>query len=392
MISPAKQVMFLFNHDAAHQAAHTAGIMGELAASKPQLDVVAATGNPAIERQIRDLIPASQAQAVRWLDLSLPRLWDQLLALPNKIAPVIRLARLHRNIDAFSKADIIVSPERTCLRVKRRLVRNYGSKATRFAYVPHGSGDRNVAYNPELVQFDYYLLSGQKLIDEMVAHGLATAEDCHLIGYAKFDVAGDTPKAKLFDNDRPTIVYNPHFDPKLSSWFDHGPEFLRWVAGQSDRFNCVFAPHVMLFRKKLHISPEYKISRNRPEIPAEAYAAENILIDTDSPRLFDMTYTNSADIYVGDVSSQIYEFLKQARPAYFIDAAEQGQDAYQFWQNGPVVKDIPQLEHVLINHAEVGKTYRTTQERLFDYTINIDPERSAAQRGADVLAGLVNGE
>src|SRR3546814_20802213 len=31
-----------------------------------------------------------------------------------------------------------------------------------------------------------------------------------------------------------------------------------------------------------------------------------------------MTYTRSADIYVGDVSSQVYEFIYEPRPCVFI--------------------------------------------------------------------------
>lgn len=397
--SKKKQILFLFNHDAAHQVAHIAGIMGELAHTQPALDVVAATGTPAIERQVRALIPANHCTAVRWVDLSLPNYLTKLLALPNKIAPVARIARLMTNIPLFKKADLVLSPERTCLRVRRKLHTEYekrrqtrssdNSRPPKFVFVPHGAGDRDVTYANELAQFDYFLLSGQKVIDEMIAHNLADDDQCYLIGYPKFDAVGSTPKVDLFDNDLPTIIYNPHFDPKLSSWFDFGPDFLKWVSEQSQSFNCVFAPHVMLFRKKVHISPEYKISRNRPEIPAEAFAADNIHIDTSSPRLFDMTYTNSADIYLGDVSSQVYEFLKEPRPCYFIDAAGQGSDAYQFWQNGPVVSNLDALAEQLAQYGTIGERYKDTQQKLFDYTINIDPNRTAAKRGADILLKLL---
>ncbi|RDC60067.1 hypothetical protein HME9302_01266 [Alteripontixanthobacter maritimus] len=390
MSTQRRTVLFLYNHDAAHQAAHIAGVMGALAESRPELDVLAATGSPAIETQVRSLITPAQGGAIRWVDLSLPGWMNGALALLNKLAPVIRLARLRRHIALFETADLIVSPERTCLRVRRKLRRGMGNTAPRFVFIPHGAGDRSVSYHPELAQFDYFLLSGQKVADEMVAHGLAAPDQCRLIGYAKFDAVGNGGPRKLFDNDLPTIVYNPHFDPHLSSWYDTGPAFLRWVATQQGRFNCVFAPHVMLFRKKLHISPEYKTARRRPEIPAEALAADNILIDTNSPALFDMTYTNSGDIYVGDVSSQVYEFLRRPRPVVFIDAAGQGADAYQFWQNGPVVTSASDLAEQLADWRETGARFREAQERLFAYTMDIRPERSAAQRGADALAELVD--
>jgi hypothetical protein len=64
----------------------------------------------------------------------------------------------------------------------------------------------------------------------------------------------------------------------------------------------------MLFKKKLHVSLEYRTARLRPDLAPRWHEAANILIDTGSTRLVDMTYTLSADGYIGDVSSQIYEF------------------------------------------------------------------------------------
>ena len=388
-IATAGRVLFLYNHDAAHQAAHIAGIMAELAASARAIEVIAAVGTPQIERTIRELIGEEAARKVRWVDLSLSPAASAALALPNRIAPVVRLARLRANTALFASAGLIVSPERTCLRVRRRLRRAMGAAAPRFVFVPHGAGDRNVTYHSELAQFDHFLLSGQKVIDEMVAHGIATPEQCRLIGYAKFDAVAHRPLPRLFANDRPTIVYNPHFDPRLSSWYDHGPAILEALARQGDRFNTVFAPHVMLFRKKLHVSLEYRVARLRPEIPEAALRADNVLIDTAGPALFDMTYTRAADIYLGDVSSQVYEFLRDPGACYFIDAAAQGSGAYQFWRNGPVLRDTRELVEQLPDWRETAARYRPVQERLFAYTMDVDPRRSASRRGADAIVELL---
>lgn len=45
-----------------------------------------------------------------------------------------------------------------------------------------------------------------------------------------------------------------------------------------------------------------------------------MIVDLDSPRLVEMTYTLTADIYLGDLSSQLYEFLIRPRPVAFINA------------------------------------------------------------------------
>ncbi|MFZ1741563.1 MAG: hypothetical protein WAT93_01850 [Pontixanthobacter sp.] len=387
------KILFLFNHDAAHQAAHIAGIMESMATRHAETSCVAGVGSPEIEHELRKLLSPDAAKKIVWADLSLGKMADLALALPNRIFPARRLARLRTNEDFFGTMDIIVSTERTCLRARKRLRARYGDGAPKFAYVPHGSGDRNVAYHPALAQFDIMLLSGKKLIDEMVSRGLTTPEQCHLIGYPKFDAIDTNRKINFFDNDLPTFVYNPHFDPKLSSWYDHGPELLKHFAKLQDQFNLIFAPHVMLFRKSLHISLEYRVARRRPDVPEEAYSAPNILVDLDGPRLFDMSYTLSAGAYIGDMSSQIYEFLLKRRPAFFIDThsvdlpSEEANRA--FWQNGPVVRSVDELMDLLPHHREIGSEYRAQQDELFQYTIDNIPEQRSVDRAADVLANLL---
>lgn len=380
-----KRVMFLFNHDAAHQAAHIAGIMAQLATNYPEVEAIAATGNPSIEGQIRRLVSPQAAASITFADLSLPQIYEKLLALPNRVLPAKRLARLRWNEPLFSSVDMLVSTERTCLRVKDRL----GKQAPLFVYVPHGSGDRNVAYHPDLARFDYHLLSGRKLVDEMVAHDIAREDQCRIIGYAKFDTIAGNNDVDLFANDKPTILYNPHFDPRLSSWYDVGPRLLETLAGMGDRFNVVFAPHVMLWRKKLHISPEYRIARRRPDIPETVIGCANVLIDTGSPALFDMSYTSNADIYIGDVSSQAYEFLRKRKPCIFIDAAGDGADAYPFWANGPVVRSVGEVVEAVKAWEQLAHEYRDTQEELFRYTIDHDPAHSASERGAAAIAEIL---
>lgn len=386
------RILFLFNHDAAHQAAHIAGIMQSLAETHPEVECHAGVASPQIEAELRKLVGAEAAGRIVWQDLSLSPLFDAALALPNAILPARRLARLRTNQPLFASMDAIVSTERTCLRVRRRLRRTLGDAAPLFVYVPHGSGDRNVAYHPELAQFDHMLLSGQKLVDEMVARGLATPDRCHLIGYPKFDTVDISRRERFFDNDLPTFLYNPHFDPKLSSWYDHGPALLRWFADREDRFNLVFAPHVMLFRKRLHISPEYRLARQRPDVPEEALAAPNILVDLDSPRLFDMSYTLNTDAYIGDMSSQVYEFLLRRRAVFFIDTHswELPEEAPNraFWENGPVVQSVDELAGMLPQFEEIGAQFRPAQERLFTYTIDHLEGRRSVDRAAEVLAGL----
>ncbi len=385
-----RDVIFLFNHEAAHQVAHSAGIAGVLATTGSERTVIAATGNANIRAEVEKLLSAEQIAALKWLDLSLPNWLHCLLAPLNRLVPVHRLARLYWHHKTLIKAAMIVSTERTCLTLKRHWHR-WGSyrDGPKFAYIPHGSGDRNVAIHPALKEFDLCLVSGQKVVDQLVGAGVASPQNCRVIGYPKFDILrGRTPET-FFDNALPTFLYNPHFDPFMSSWFDHGPAILEYFYQRADRYNLIFAPHVMLFVKSVHISPEYKITRRRPDVDAKYLNAPNIRIDTDSARLFDMSYTLSADAYIGDVSSQVYEFLYRPRPCFFIDvhsgAGPQDPPAYDFWRNGPVVKSACELEKIVPDFENIGARYRDIQIDRMAYTADNSDPRPASVRGAEAI-------
>jgi hypothetical protein len=237
------------------------------------------------------------------------------------------------------------------------------------------------------------MVSGQKVVDQMVDAGVSTPERCRIIGYPKFDILrGRTPET-FFDNKRPTFLYNPHFDPHMSSWFDHGADILEFFYQNADRYNLIFAPHVMLFYKKVHISPEYRVTRTRPDVDPKYYDAPNIRVDVDSARLFDMSYTLSADVYIGDVSSQVYEFLHRPRACFFIDTHSANVPGappeYDFWNNGPVVRTAKQLIALLPDHAQIAAQYRKAQEQRMAYTADQSDPRPASERGAEALGRYI---
>jgi hypothetical protein len=151
----------------------------------------------------------------------------------------------------------------------------------------------------------------------------------------------------------------------------------------------------MLFFKKVHISPEYRVTRKRPDIDPKYYDAPNIRIDVDSARLFDMSYTLSADVYIGDVSSQVYEFLYRPRACFFIDThsvpSSGATPEYDFWNNGPVARTAKQLLPLLPEHAEIAAQYRNAQEQRMAYTADQSDPRPASERGAEAIIHFVEG-
>ena len=120
---------------------------------------------------------------------------------------------------------------------------------------------------------------------------------------------------------------------------------------------------------------------------------DQILIDTDSPRLFDMTYTLAADAYLGDASSQIYEFLARPRPSFFIDARRdvkaEDDEWHLFWECGPVVRSVGELTGLLPEMETIGESYRARQEELFAYTIDLG-DRPASERAANAILEAIS--
>ncbi|MBX7540563.1 CDP-glycerol glycerophosphotransferase family protein [Qipengyuania sphaerica] len=382
-------VLFLFNHDAPHQVAHLAGVAAATARLHPEIDCVVGYATDRIRNQVLDIIGDEPCGNLRFVQLALPRWARWVSSIADRILPASRLLRLRLNLELFEQADLVMSTERTCLRTKKHLA---PEKTPLYAKIPHGAGDRSVAYHPDYKKFDRAFVAGRKVVDQLVEHGVPR-EKVVVIGYPKFETVDLDAKPDFFGNGRPTFLYNPHFDPHLSSWYNIGPDLLRWFASpEGQRFNLIFAPHVMLFRKETHISPEYKQARRRPEVPEEAIEADNVLVDVDGPHLFDMAYTLSADAYIGDVSSQVYEFLVRPRPAFFLDARSDARaeddEWHHFWKAGPVLHDLASLTAMLDHYGALGEQYREAQQELVDYTFDLS-DTPASERAANAIAELL---
>ena len=131
----------------------------------------------------------------------------------------------------------------------------------------------------------------------------------------------------------------------------------------------------------------------RPAIKATWREAPNILIDTESERLVDMSYTLAADAYIGDVSSQAYEFLVHPRPMFFLDVfsrrARSREARYPIWSAGPVVQTVSELTPLLSRFIRREADYSMIQRRLFSETISFDTERTASECAADAILELL---
>lgn len=239
---------------------------------------------------------------------------------------------LRDNRDTLDTFDAIVSVENTLA-----MARDEGIDRPKLIYSPHGFGDRAYAFVPRIATFDFVLLAGSKTERRMQAAGLIRSDDYALTGSVKLETGKMLAKAEaaLFAQPRPTVLYNPHFDPHLTSWTRFIEPLLNGFEGQ-DALNLIVAPHVKLFRFASTRTKQWWRNRSRA----------NILVDPGSDRSVDTTYLWSSDVYVGDASSQIYEFLAEPRPCVFLNAhgVDWREDPnYAHWHLGDVVDDASQL-------------------------------------------------
>lgn len=338
----------------AHQFAHFVPVALELERRFPGA-VTLFTGASRDRQTIAELAHSLDLPMTRIFELTLPPTIER--CLPNSALKTIRLLRHARRIAA---SDLILCAERTSS-LLCKAVRDLPP----LFHIPHGAGDRAVGFERRFDRFDGVLVAGRKDRDRLVASGRVDPQACVVTGPIKLAsyLRRGAPAPKLFANERPTLLYNPHFNASLSS-FDAFAHRLIDAVLVDGRYNLVVAPHVRLGAKMS------RACRSRWEARA---VPGRIIIDMGSPRSSDMTYTAGADLYIGDVSSQVYEFLIRPRPCLFINAQNadwRDDENYAMWHFGEVIEakrdPIPAIERAFTSH----QAYAHWQRERMAYAID----------------------
>ncbi|WP_051279371.1 CDP-glycerol glycerophosphotransferase family protein [Hellea balneolensis] len=297
-------------------------------------------------------------------------------SIAKRISP--KLGILFRHLKIWKNLDALIVAERTST-----MLRHVSKRLPTFIHIPHGAGDRAKSYDKRIRHFDHVLVAGVKDKRRMIERGLAQEDNCHVTGYIKpHAVKRMFPAApKIFDNNQRTVLYNPHFDEALSSWTKFGRELLSAFAEHGD-MNFIFAPHIRLFKTKS--------MAERKEI--EAFSKfENIHIDLGSERSTDMSYTRAANIYIGDVSSQVYEFLSEPKPCIFLDEARtdwQNNPDYAHWGYGPVCNTV---EDIMVALDKVEATLSDYAKAQIDGCLAAkgEPDWDPIKRAADAVTAII---
>lgn len=367
------EIVFLFI-GGAHQVFHLAPVAAELGRLLPRSPVVCLAADRAIEAEllrVRDLMDAPGLG----IELVRAPLWGRLrAALKGKKSSLKRplLKSLSRRL---GRAAAVVTPERTSA-----ALRKMGLGETLMIHFRHGAGDRAPESESRLAAFDIVAVPGEKDLRRAVEKGYP-ADRLRLCGYVKLDfcrrMARQLPR--LFDNGNTTVLFNPHFEAERSSLPLSEQVIQRFR--EHSTYNLIFAPHI---RVSENMDAAERARWQRLAVPGR------VIVDLDSSHLIDMTYTLSADVYLGDLSSQLYEFLIQPRPVAFINA--HGVDwrndrRYVGWMLGEVAEELDDVvaavDRAIARHpAMIGKQRAAVADAFGE----ID---GATQRGAAIIAAEI---
>ncbi len=260
----------------------------------------------------------------------------------------------HANLDAVFKLDI--------------------NRKIKYVCTFHGAGDGDIGFDIAFANYDLLLTSGTDVDERLRSEGVVHDKNVSaIIGYPKYDLVS-TACNTLFDNDNAVFFYNPHYVKSLTSWKVFGQGVLSFFVN-NPQYNLVLAPHIKMFDG--HKPSELNRYQKYP----------NIIVDVNSNKLMDATYTKEADVYIGDVSSQVYEFLYFAlKPTIFLNAFNKGSWAsnpsLQMWKTGVVVNEVGLLSEAIVSakqsHISFVEVQRDLIERKFSNT-NVSPGLRGAQ-------------
>lgn len=298
---------------------------------------------------------------------------DRLLKVPRLLLWGWRLRR----------ADALLCAERTST-----ALRWLPGGMPRFIHMLHGAGDRRVGFEPRLAHFDHILTVGEKDRTRIVEEGLRPPWACHVAGPVKLaSLRPDASARSLFGNDRPVILYNPHFRRKLGSFRLVADKLIDAILADGG-YNLIVAPHVRLAESW----PESEIARWEARS-----VAGRVIVDMGSEKSHDMSYTSAAHLYLGDVSSQVYEFLAYPRPCLFFNShgAEWRNDPnYVMWRFGPVIGPDDELVPAIDDAFSSHTGFRAAQEEGAKWALGLQqlfpggfpPDRQACMQIIDEAA------
>lgn len=335
-----------------HQTLHSLPIAIAIAQDYPNIQVHIACITEKHLTYIKSIVALYPNTNIKYHILPLPLIIYNYIIQHGTNAPLKVLA-LYLNRSFFNQFSAIIVPERTTL-----LLKKFGVQNPKLIWTRHGAGDRAIGFSRDVRKFDFILTAGKKIEYRLLKQKSIRPGHYQTGIYAKFDIIHKLQQNKqpiLFTNNKPIILYNPHFKRCFSSWHKFGLQILEQFSRQ-DQYNLIFAPHFRLF---------YPPSPKDIKAFQVYQQCHNILIDLGSEHSVDMTYTLAAHLYLGDVSSQLSEFLVKPRPCVFLNAHRvhwKNDKNYISWRLGQVVSSPHHIIKVIDEAFKLQKNFIQLQK------------------------------
>ena len=282
------------------------------------------------------------------------------------------------NAGRFLAHDVTVVAERTSLWLPM-IARRRGAA---FVYNEHGAAPHANFAAPRN-RFAARLLMPSPAMAARAAAVGGPGTRVEVTGYLKPDFIRALPTGAAmprFPEERPVVVYVPHWKREKSSWWSMGEAVLDQFA-RDDRYNLILAPHVRLPR----FDPDFE----RRVAPYRDIS--NILIDSTSFKLIDQTYIDHADLYLGDGSSQVVEFARHPRPVVFLNPdrhAWADDPRFTHWTLGDVIEEVDALGPALAAAPARHAGYAPVQRAYAEAMMGPDDGR-ASERAADAVMAVL---
>lgn len=288
--------------------------------------------------------------------------------LPAKLPMLLRLAPY------LARVPVVVCAEQTSLWLPTLL-----PLRTRFVKTSHGVGSMSARDDRRRRSAWRTLVPSERERRTYLDRGMPP-ERIVATGYVKTAFRQRTDTAPVFAESRPILLYNPHWQAHRSSWWRWGEQVVRHVLADG-RWNLIFAPHQRLVER----APEVRA------LCTELRRRGDVLCDYESFATVDGSYTAAADLYLGDTSSQLLEFLTRPRPCLFLNALDvrwEGNPSYAMWACGEVVTTLDALVPALARAPELHGRYSEVQSVLVADSLGDTSGGAPARAAREVLHAM----
>jgi hypothetical protein len=282
-----------------------------------------------------------------------------------------KLPMLAGLIPALARTDAVVCAEQTSLWLPALL-----PLWTPFVKTSHGVGSMSARDDPRRRAARLMLVPSERERATYLERGHDPARVV-ATGYVKAAFRHRTHTRLPFRERRPVVLYAPHWQKHRSSWWRWGPRLVERLA-EHPGLNLVFAPHQRLAER----SPE--VRRTAERLRGRA----NVHCDLDSFATVDGSYTEAADIYLGDTSSQVVEFLARPRPCVFLNpqrVAWEGSPGYAQWACGEVAETLEDALAAVDRAPALHPRFRAVQAAFAQSSLGEAGGAAAAPAAREIM-------